>query len=67
MPKHTIETITDKLATQANTYYTRWKAERLDEEQVKLIVGSLTMDKRVQKSLRVFRDNLMEFLEFVRE
>ena len=59
--------ITKKLATDAGTVSRKWKFEREKEEQIDLILASLTQDKRIQTSLRNFGDKLPMFLEYVRE
>ena len=45
--KSSILKIQQKLVRDADDYYLMWKNERLQEEQVDLILQSLTHDKRI--------------------
>lgn len=63
----TIETIKDRLANEAHGISSKWKTERQEEEQVDLHLRSLTLDKRIQRSLKVFKDQLPCFLEYIRQ
>ena len=44
-----------------------WKNERQQEEQINLMLQSLTLDKRIQASLKVFLDKLPRFLEYIQD
>ena len=43
-----------------------WKGEREKEEQVKLILKSLTKDRRIHRALLSFSDKLPNFIDFIR-
>ena len=64
--KLSINTLTDRLVYKAQIRSSKWRIERQREEHLQLMLASLTNDKRIQRELRDYSENLPNFVGYLK-